>query len=132
MASVIDTALSGLVAASSRFAVSANNVANQRSTENADGSKQTFKPQEVVQQSLQGGGTLASVRPVTAPPISVFDPTSSAANNEGFVELPPVDLAQEATNRILAKNAFKSSLNIIKAQVELDDDLLSIGSKDRG
>jgi flagellar basal body rod protein FlgC len=128
--SVINTALSGLEAAQTRLNVSANNTANQLSTygEDATGApvNAPYQPQQVQNQSLQNGG----VQPVTllSDPASIqlYDPSSSVADANGLVNYPNVRQDDEAVNRLLAAQAYKANLSVLKTEEETTSSLLDI------
>jgi len=127
----INTALSGMNAASTRVAVSASNVANVQSTvarENGDLVNRPYVPQQVAQQSVQPGGVATSLRDVSPPSIPVFSPEDPVANQDGIVELPNVDLNQEVADQMLASNAYKASANVIRRSDEMYQSLLDIQS----
>ncbi len=126
----IYTSLSGLVAASTRLSVSADNVANMRSLgfqTAADGSDNGgFRPKQVQQTSVAGGGVIA--RPLFVDPASVqaYEPGSPDANAEGLVPRPNVDLGEEFVNQILAEQAYKASAKMIQAEEKHSDVLLNL------
>jgi flagellar basal body rod protein FlgC len=130
MSLAINNAVSGLNASSLSIANSANNIANVQSTlrsEKGELVKKPFEPQQVVQKSLEpSGGTLASLRPVTPSDVTVFDPDSLAANEEGLTQYPNVSLEQELVGQIFAKNSYYANLKTIEAATKMDDSLLNI------
>lgn len=50
------------------------------------------------------------------------------ANEDGIVQLPNVDLAQETANQMLASNTYKANLNVMKRADEMYQSLLDIQS----
>jgi flagellar basal-body rod protein FlgC len=126
MVSAINIALSGLNAAGRRLEVSANNLANQFSTQSvgSDGSVQDtpFSARRVDQVSLSGGGVLAQV--------SNADPgTVDVADGQGGLQtVPNVDTASELIQTRLASYDFKANLKTIQAQDTLFKSLLDIVS----
>lgn len=127
----INTALSGLNAASTGIGVSASNVANVQSTVGTvDGQKvnQPYVPQEVTQQARALGGVTTSLRDVTPPSVPVFSPEDPVANEDGVVQLPNVDLTQETANQLLASNAYKANASVIRRADEMYQSLLDIQS----
>ncbi|MCH2547013.1 MAG: flagellar biosynthesis protein FlgC [Alphaproteobacteria bacterium] len=128
----INSALSGMNAAATRVAVSANNVANSQSTavtgQDGQGAKTPFVPQQVVQQSLSSGGVGASLKDVSPPSIPVFAPDNPAAGDDGIVNLPNVNLATETANQLLAANSYKANANVMKRADEMYKSLLDIQS----
>lgn len=129
MVSAIGTALSGLNAASTRLSASASNIANLQSTQtrrNGVTVNEPYTPVQVDQQSVAGGGTRAIVRPVPNPTVPVYDPSNAAADAEGIVQFPNVNLEEEVVNQVVAKYDFKANLQVIKTEKETTDSLLNI------
>lgn len=128
----INTALTGLNAASTRLAVSANNVANSQSTTTTQTNGQTvnkpYVPLLVDQQTQAGGGVRTSLRDVSPPSVPVFAPESPAAGENGIVQTPNINLNQEVANQLLASNAYKANANVIKRADEMYQSLLDIQS----
>jgi len=107
MVDVTSIALSGLNAASTRLANSANNIVNARTP--------GFKPSDAVTESVDNGGVIVDIRERT--PASV---------QTGNGEVPNVSLEQEVVNSITAESDFKANLALLKTQKELDKSLLDI------
>lgn len=128
----ISTALSGLNAASARIGVSASNIANSQLTTTVGQNGQTvnkpYVPQEVVQKTQNGGGVSTSLRDVSPPSVPVFAPDNPAAGQDGIVQLPNVDQTREVADQILATNAYKANLNVMKRTDEMTESLLNIQS----
>lgn len=125
----LSSAVSGLNAASLRIQTAGNNIANARSVGRPDAterSERAFQAQEVVQSSLETGGTTAEV--VTRDPGGqlAFDPSSPLANDEGFVETPNVDFAQEFSTLIQAEASYKASLKVIETVEETERELIDV------
>jgi flagellar basal-body rod protein FlgC len=131
MALEFNIALTGLNAASTRIANSAQNTVNRESytsTINGEVVNTPFVPQEVEQRSLDTGGVATSLRPVEPASIPVFDPQNPAVDGEGFVQAPNVDLEREQVDRIAASAAFKANLKVIESGDLLLGSLLDIKS----
>lgn len=125
MVSAINSALSGLNAASKRLEVSANNIANQFSTKSVIDGKVTDTPyalQRVDQVSLSNGGVLAKVSNATPATTTVAD------QQGGTTELPNVDQTDALIQQNLAAYDFKANLKTIKAQDNMLKNLLDIFS----
>lgn len=129
---VYGIALSGLNAASTRLANSANNVANAGSTSRlVNGSRVDgpYLPTDVVQTSVPNGGVQTSLQTRDPATTQVYAPDSAEADANGVVTLPNVDLAQEiAGQQIPATYDYKANLKVIKAQDDMFDSLLNIKS----
>lgn len=110
---VTHISLSGAYGAQKRLAVSANNIANVFSHD--------YKPQRVVQSSLENGGVQTTIQNIKPATIQVND------GYGGLETLPNIDITRElAQNRILAKNAYQFNLAMIKSQDQIYDQLLDI------
>ena len=120
--------LSGLNAASTRLANSANKTANQFSTlSNVNGEtlKEPFKPLDVNNVSLNPG-VKTVLRPTEPASIPVYDPNNSAADAEGITQYPNVSSEEEVVAQLSSKNEFKANLNVIKTQDKMLGNLLDI------
>ncbi len=123
MVSSIDTALSGLNAASKRLEVSANNLANQFSTKSVTDGKVSDTPysaQRVDQISLSSGGVTTQVSNTNPATNTVADPQG------GLQQVPNVDTANELIQTKLASYDFKANLKTIQAQDNMFKNLLDI------
>jgi flagellar basal body rod protein FlgC len=120
MISPINSALSGLRAASTRIAVNADNIANQFS--------KNYTPKRVVQLSQENGGVQVEVKDVNPPKVTVFNPSDPDAGANGTVELPNVDVANELVDNIIASYDYKANLKSIKAADDIQKSLLDIFS----
>src|SRR3979490_533498 len=98
MSSVLSIAASGMAAASLRLEVSAGNVAHALSTRplpTAPGSggashPQAYVPRRVDQVAGTGGGTTATVQPVSPSSVPAYDPTAAYADQNGSGAAPDV------------------------------------------
>lgn len=104
---VFSTALSGLNAATSRIANSANNIANARTPD--------FKATEAVQRSLNDGGVIVDIRERQPSQVETADG-----------KMPNVSLEQEVVNSVVAQNDYLANIRVLKVQKELDKSLLDI------
>lgn len=124
MASVIDTALSGLKAADTKLQTHANNIANQLSTSKlADGSSKPFIPNRVDQVTLSPGGVKALVTQDAEP----LD-TPVGGNGEVAQGFSNVDPARELVGSLIASYDFKANLKTIQVQDKVQQSLLDIVS----
>jgi flagellar basal-body rod protein FlgC len=127
MIGAITTALSGLLAASKRVEISANNIANANTAgalDEADGPL-PYAAQTVVQKTGQNGGVVAEVTAQDPGYSAAYAPNSPLANEEGFVGAPNVNLAEEAVNLKLAEVAYKANIATIQVANELSEELLN-------
>ena len=129
MTSAIDSALSGLNAATTRIAVNANNIANQfsdQSVVNGQPAVKPFVPQQVDQISLSNGGVLAQVSNVN--PATITVPDTSNPQGNGTVQAPNINQDTQLVQLNIAAYDFKANVKEIKVQENLDKSLLDIKS----
>jgi flagellar basal-body rod protein FlgC len=106
MLNVFHVAGSALHAQSVRLNATASNLANADSITSANG--QPYKAKQVVFAATPMAGTAAQGVRVTqvvesaAPMRMVYDPKSPAANPDGYVTMPNVNVVEEMTNMISA------------------------------
>ncbi len=129
MLDAIASALSGLRAASTQVAVSAENIANINTTGNLEGGKAPYTPKTVQQQTTATGGVITDIAQKTPAFVPAFDPSSPFANADGLVGTPNIDLAEESVHILIAKNNYKANATTIRTQSEMQDDLLKILDK---
>lgn len=126
----LSSGLAGFKAASERLENSVNNIANKDSTvkleKDGSFSNEPYRPQTVqpVSQAEGGVGTVTTPRdPAT---ISRFEPSSVVADENGFVQAPNVDLAQEIIEQTIASYDAQANLKSIKVADELFESVLDI------
>ena len=126
MLNAITTALSGLNAASQKLNASASNIANVSTagSTNPEGEQQAFQALTTAQTSQSAGGVQSSIIPKDPGTQSAFSPNSPFADENGLIEVPNVDLAEEAVNLNLAEIAYKASAAVIRTAEEMSDELL--------
>ncbi len=129
MSTAIGSALSGLAAAGKRIEVAADNLANQSSTAtkvNGVTTNKSYIPKDVVQISLGAGGVRAEVHDVTNPTVKYHDPESPQADEQGFVDSPNVDTAEQLVDMQIASYDYKANLKSIKIIDKLSQNLLDM------
>ena len=138
MIAALQTAVSGMTAASKRVEAVASNLANMESTStsgpvepaaaptparDATGEPyQGYRPVRVDQKSVAGGGTEAVVRQVDPASVPVYDPANPDANAQGVVQMPNVSPELEMSELVRARHAYEASLNVVRAV----DDMMGI------
>jgi flagellar basal-body rod protein FlgC len=131
---------SGMSAESERLSAIASNVANANSAVGAGG--QPYRAREVVFQaaSLQGDGDddgdpsttgmsgvkIAAVVESNAPTHTVYDPTSTFADDKGYVQMPNVNPVDEMVNMISAQQDYQANLEAFNVAKTLAMRTLSI------
>ncbi|MBZ0133175.1 MAG: flagellar basal body rod protein FlgC [Rhodocyclaceae bacterium] len=136
MLNVYNIAGSALSAQSMRLNAVASNLANADSVAGPDG--QPYRAKQVVfaATSVEGGakleGAAMGVR-VTgvvedlAPPRIIFDPKNPAANEQGFVTMPNVNVVEEMVNMISASRAYQSNVEVMNTAKTLMQKTLALG-----
>lgn len=115
-----------------RLQVSANNVANARSSGPLPGSSAAaaypapYVAERVNQVASAGGGTSASVSAVSPGTVPAFDPTAAYADSQGMVASPNVDLAGEIVQQLMARISFAANAAMIRADSKMMASLLDI------
>ncbi len=127
---VFGIAVSGMNAAQTRLGNSANNVANLQSTSsNVNGQPvgRAYQPTDVTQRAIEPtGGVETSLRTRDPATIPVYAPENSAADANGIVEFPNVNLEEEVVQQQLASYDFKANAKVIQTQDEMLDRLLDM------
>ena len=128
---IFDISGSALSAQSQRMNVSASNMANADSVVSSDG--QPYRAKQVVFAATPMAGPAAQGVRVTqivdsaAPMRLVYDPKSPAANAEGYVTMPNVNVVEEMTNMISASRAYQTNADVMGTAKTLLEKTLTIG-----
>lgn len=131
MLNVFNIAGSAMNAQSVRLNTTASNLANADSVVSADGGP--YRAKQVVFVATPMGGVHAQgvrvqqVVESAAPLRLVYDPKSPAANAEGYVEMPNVDVAEEMVNMISASRAYQTNAEMMNTARTLMQRTLTIG-----
>jgi len=136
MLNVFNIAGSALSAQSMRLNAVASNLANADSVAGPDGQPYRAKQVLFAARALEGGamhnGSAVGVR-VTgvvedpAPPRIVYDPKNPAANEQGFVAMPNVNVVEEMVNMISASRAYQSNVEVMNTAKTLMQKTLALG-----
>lgn len=130
MVGSIGIALSGMTAQTRRLDASASNVANVRSTGAVPAADRTTGDQRAAYQPLAvaqtdaNPGTRATFTPITPAYLQEYAPDDSAANADGMVAAPNVDLARERVNQMAASRAYGANVAVVRTQDEMLKSLL--------
>ncbi len=124
----MNSALSGMAAAAYGAGVTADNIANLRTTgrpgaaaAGESGPGVAYQAQQSVNVSGQAGqGVQSQARLVSPPTLLRFDPTDANADAGGMVDSPNVDLAEQSVNLISADQAYRANA----ATLRTADDML--------
>jgi flagellar basal-body rod protein FlgC len=120
-----------MTAQSQRLNVVASNLANADSTTSANG--QPYHAKQVIFSSTpmgsndaQGVKVLAVVED-TAPMKMVYDPKHPAANEQGYVAMPNVNVVDEMVNMISASRSYQNNVEVLNTSKTLLTKTLTIG-----
>jgi flagellar basal-body rod protein FlgC len=125
-------AASGMNVAALRLQVSASNVANVLSdgplsgSNNSNSYPSAYVPLRVDQIDTVGGGTSATVSPISPSAVPVFDPTAPYANQDGLEASPNVDLASAMIQQIIASYTFAGNAKVMQIAGQMTAALLNI------
>lgn len=131
MLNVFQIAGSALNAQSLRLNTTASNLANADSVVGADGqpyrAKQVvFAASPVAGESAQGVRVIQVVESA-APLRMVYEPASPAANAEGYVSMPNVNVVEEMVNMISASRSYQTNAEVMNTAKTLMQKTLAIG-----
>ena len=132
MSSAISIGLSGMDAATARLNAAASNIANASTTGALPGSggagPAAYQPIDAVQKDIGTGSGPAGVSVSYAGRnngvSAVYDPESPAANADGMIGAPNVDLATELVSTLVAKYDFMASASVVKVASDMEKTLL--------
>ena len=127
---IFSIAGSALTAQSARLNAVASNLANADSVVGADG--QPYRAKQVVFKAtpVEGGGIGVRVTQVVdsaAPLRMMYDPTSPAANQQGYVAMPNVNVVDEMVNMISASRSYQNNAEVMNTAKSLMQKTLAIG-----
>lgn len=144
MFGAIDAAGSGLTAERLRMDVISNNIANANTTRTAEGgayrrkvvifeprSEETSKFAQVLADETQqkpGNGVRATgIVADNAPLRMVYNPGHPDANNEGYVEMPNLNIVTEMVDMITASRAYEANVTAVNSAKSMAMRALDIG-----
>jgi flagellar basal-body rod protein FlgC len=121
---------SALTAQSARLNAVASNLANADSVVGADG--QPYRAKQVVFKAtpVEGGGIGVRVTQVveSAAPLRLqYEPNNPAANEQGYVSMPNVNVVEEMVNMISASRAYQTNAEVMNTTKQLMMKTLAIG-----
>lgn len=131
MLNVFKIAGSAMNAQSVRLNTTASNMANADSVAGPDG--QPYKAKQVVfsAESVDGAGSVGvkvnQIVESAEPGRMVYDPASPAANGEGYVEMPNVNVVEEMVNMLSASRSYQANAEVMNTARTLLQRTLSIG-----
>jgi flagellar basal-body rod protein FlgC len=127
---IFSIAGSALTAQSARLNAVASNLANADSVVGADG--QPYRAKQVVFKAMavEGGGIGVRVTQVVdsaAPLRMTYDPKNPAANEQGYVAMPNVNVVDEMVNMISASRSYQNNAEVMNTAKSLMQKTLAIG-----
>ena len=127
---IFSIAGSALTAQSARLNAVASNLANADSVVGADG--QPYRAKQVVFKAMpvEGGGIGVRATQVVdsaAPMRMVYEPANPAANPQGYVTMPNVNVVEEMVNMISASRAYQTNAEVMNTAKTLMAKTLAIG-----
>jgi flagellar basal-body rod protein FlgC len=131
MLNVFQIAGSALNAQSLRLNTTASNLANADSVTSEDG--QPYRAKQVVFSAQPVAGQAAVGVQVTgvvesaAPLRLVYEPNNPAANADGYVEMPNVNVVEEMVNMISASRSYQNNAEVMNTARTLLQRTLQIG-----
>lgn len=131
MLNVFQVAGSALHAQSLRLNTTASNLANADSLVSSDG--QPYRAKQVVFAARPVAGPAAVGVQVTqvvesaAPLRLVYEPNNPAANPDGYVEMPNVNVVEEMVNMISASRSYQNNAEVMSTARTLLQRTLQIG-----
>jgi flagellar basal-body rod protein FlgC len=131
MLNILAIASSALTAQSARLNAIASNLANADSVVGADG--KPYRAKEVVFNAAPVtpdgalGVRVSQVVDSNAPLRMVFDPNNPAANSQGYVSMPNVNVVEEMVNMISASRSYQANTEIMTTTKSLMSKTLAIG-----
>lgn len=130
---VFQVSSSAMTAQSMRLNTVASNLANADSIVSADG--QPYRAKQVVFQAVPMGSAgemsqgvrVNQVVDSAAPLRMVYDPKNPAANEQGYVSFPNVNVVEEMTNMISASRSYQTNVEVMNTAKTLLLRTLQIG-----
>lgn len=141
MFGAIDAAASGLTAERLRMDVISNNIANVNTTRTTEGGPYrrqmvVFQPREgqtgfsqlLSQQMEAGNGVrVVGIQKDNSPTRNVYDPHHPDANQDGYVEMPNINIVSEMVDMITATRAYEANVTAVNTAKSMAAKALEIG-----
>ncbi len=138
--SAMEIISSGLTAERVRMNVTASNLANAETTRTKAGGpyrrrdpvfeatnlQKTGGFQSQLEQAVKGVAVTEVVED-TAPPRRIFDPGHPDAREDGYVELPNINMVEEMVNMMMAARSYEAGVSAMQSVVDMAQRALSLG-----
>lgn len=138
----IDAAASGMTAERLRMDVISNNIANANTTRTAEGGP--YRRQQVVFQPRNGehstfsrllsrqleagtGVRVVGIIKDETPLRKIYDPQHPDADQQGYIELPNINIVSEMVDMITATRAYEANVTAVNAAKSMALKALEIG-----
>jgi len=130
--STMNISASGMTAQRMRLDVIADNIANAETTRTEEGGPYRRKNvvfQEVLDKAMgiKGGVHVQSIVEDQRPFKMVYDPSHPDANEEGYVQMPNVNVLREMIDLINAQRSYEANVSSINATKAFASAALGIG-----
>ena len=129
--SVLDVAGSALTAQSQRLNTTASNLANADSATSSTGepyrAKQVVFTAQPLQEPSSVGVRVTGVVQDASPPRRVHDPRHPLADEQGYVNMPNVNVVEEMVNMISASRSYQTNAELMNTAKTLLLKTLQIG-----
>ena len=141
---IFDIAGSGMSAQTVRLNTTASNIANAESV--SSNTEETYRSRQPVfaarmQQAMLGSGQTGNASGLSAgrgvnvlgvvesnAPLQLrYEPHHPAANEEGYVAYPNVNIVEEMTNMISSSRAFQTNVDVMNAAKDMMQQVLTLG-----
>jgi flagellar basal-body rod protein FlgC len=139
----LDISATGLTAQRMRMDVIAQNIANISTTRTPEGGAyrrryvefqsigegQSFSSvlEDSMKDAAGGGVRVTAIREDMSDLKMVYDPTNADADENGYVQMPNVDLAQEMVDMISATRAYEANVTALNSMKAMAVKALEIG-----
>ncbi len=124
MIKALSIALTGLDSSAKTLNTAAQNIVNAGSVGSLDGGRQAYAPVTTSKVAVPGGGVKTDIVPREPAFVPSFAPGSPFANEEGFVQAPNVNLAEELVISKTAELAYKANATTLAISKELGETLI--------
>lgn len=140
MFGAIDAAASGLTAERLRMDVISNNIANANTTRTSEGGAYRrqiviFEPRsgqsfaQILSKEMDSGSgvKVSGITKDNSPTRRVYDPNHPDADQEGYVEMPNINVVSEMVDMITATRAYEANVTAVNAAKSMALKALEIG-----
>jgi flagellar basal-body rod protein FlgC len=126
----IGAVTSSLSASLQDLAASAHNIANLRTAKPT--SEDAFLGEQVIRSEGVGGGVATQIAPKgTAEGVVLSEPDHPAADAEGLVRYPDIDVGAEMVNMLIAQRGVEANVATIHRAVDSYRELLAVTTQHR-